>query len=103
MNTRKTPYRELVTLLCGISKAAEMEAALEALLTPKEAEELENRLQIFRMLQQDIPQREIAARLNVGIATVTRGAAALRSSRFFDHYTFITADSRTAAPKSPKR
>lgn len=92
MSTRKTAYRELVDLLCRISEAKEMEAALEAILTPREAEELENRLQIFRLLLQDVPQREIAAHLNVGIATVTRGAAALRNTRFFDHYTFSTAD-----------
>lgn len=103
MNTRKHPYRELIDLLCHITDPREMEAALEAILTRKEAEELENRLQIFRMLLQDIPQREIATRLNVGIATVTRGAAALRNSRFFDHYTFTTADTSAAANKSHKR
>lgn len=66
-----------------------MEAALAAILTPKELEGIENRLQIFRMLTQDIPQREIAARLNVGIATVTRGANALRNSRFFEQHSLI--------------
>ena len=97
MNTRKFHYKELTDLLCRISDPKEMEAALAAILTPREAEELENRLQIFRMLLQDIPQREIATRLNVGIATVTRGAAALRNTRFFDHYTFGNPD------KTPKR
>lgn len=90
MNTRKAAHRELIHLLCSISDPKEMEDALEAILTLREFEELENRLLIFRMLKQDIPQREIAANLNVGIATVTRGAAALRSSHFFEHYTFTT-------------
>lgn len=103
MNTRKQPYKELIDLLCRISDPKEMEAALEAILTHREAEELENRLQIFRMLLQDIPQREIATRLNVGIATVTRGAAALRNSRFFDQDTFTTTDTYAAANKSPRR
>lgn len=92
MNTRKPHYKELLALLCRISDPREMEAALDALLTRKEAEELENRLQIFRMLQQDTPQREIATQLNVGIATVTRGAAVLRNSQFFNRYTFATTD-----------
>lgn len=92
MNTRKTPYKELIDLLCRISDPKEMEAALDAILTPREADELENRLQIFRMLLQGIPQREIATRLNAGIATVTRGAAALRNTRFFDDYVFSTTD-----------
>lgn len=105
MNTRKQPYKELTDLLCRISDPKEMEAALDAILTHREAEELENRLQIFRMLLQDVPQREIANRLNVGVATVTRGAAALRNSRFFDRYTFTTAtaDTSPAANKSHKR
>lgn len=103
MNTRRYPYKELVDILCQISDPREMESALEAILTRKEAEELENRLQIFRMLLQDIPQREIASRLNVGIATVTRGAAALRNSRFFDHYTFATAETSPTASKNHKR
>ena len=103
MNTRKQPYKELIDLLCRISDPKEMEAALEAILTQREAEELENRLQIFRMLLQDISQREIATRLNVGIATVTRGAAALRKSRFFDHSTFTTAVPSPAANKSHRR
>lgn len=89
MNTRRNLHRELVRLLCSISDPREMEAALAAILTPKELEGIENRLQIFRMLTQDIPQREIAARLNVGIATVTRGANALRNSRFFEQHSLI--------------
>lgn len=32
------------------------------------------RLQIFEMLEQGVPQRQIAEKLGVGIATVTRGA-----------------------------
>lgn len=88
MNTRKQPHKELVRLLCAISDPREMEAALEAILTNKEFEEIENRLRIFRLLEQEVPQREIAAQLNVGIATVTRGANALRNSRFFERYSF---------------
>jgi Trp operon repressor len=61
-----------------------MNAALEAILTPKELEDIENRLQIFQMLAENIPQRKIAAELKVGIATVTRGASAYRNGRFFD-------------------
>ncbi len=86
MNTRRQLRRDLIKLLCTISDPKEMEAALEAILTPRELEGIENRLQIFRLLAQAVPQREIAAQLNVGIATVTRGANALRNSRFFEQY-----------------
>lgn len=61
-----------------------MNAALEAILTAKELEDIEHRLQIFHMLAENVPQRKIAAELKVGIATVTRGASAYRNGRFFE-------------------
>ena len=48
------------------------------ILTPQEMEQLPTRLQIVKMLKKGIPQREIAKRLGVGIATVTRGANELK-------------------------
>lgn len=57
----------------------EMEQALRALLTPAEFSEVTKRLQIFKMLEQGIPQRQIAETLGVGIATVTRGSRALKA------------------------
>ena len=61
-----------------------MNAALETFLSEKELEDLEKRLQIFQLLEQNIPQREIATTLNVGIATVTRGANAHRHGKLFE-------------------
>jgi len=55
-----------------------MAHCLEQLLTPSEYEEIVKRLQIFRMLVQGVPQRKIAEQLGVGIATVSRGARALK-------------------------
>ncbi|EXJ11001.1 Trp operon repressor [Nitrincola nitratireducens] len=51
---------------------------LESLLTPAELNEIPKRLQILKMLQAGIPQRKIAEQLGVGIATVSRGARALK-------------------------
>ena len=56
-----------------------MDNALRDLLTPAEYAEIVKRLQIFRMLEAGMPQRKIAEELGVGIATVTRGARALKS------------------------
>jgi len=36
------------------------------------------------MLTENTPQRQIAAKLKVGIATVTRGARAYRNGKFFE-------------------
>lgn len=54
---------------------------LSDLLTPRELEELGMRWQIFTLLEQGVPQREIAKRLGVGIATVTRGARVLSNPK----------------------
>lgn len=59
-----------------------MDTALRALLTPREIKEIENRIQIFELLSKNIPQRDIAVVLGVGVATVTRGAHANRDNQF---------------------
>lgn len=73
----------LVRLLCGITDPDMVQAVLEAVLTPKELREIDQRIRIFQMLSAQIPQRDIAERLNVGVATVTRGAQAYRNERLF--------------------
>ncbi|MBS98823.1 MAG: transcriptional regulator [Oceanospirillaceae bacterium] len=75
-----TPYiNELLDHLLQQPDRASLEQALEALLTPSELTEVCKRLQILRLLEEGVPQREIARRLGVGIATVTRGSRALKS------------------------
>lgn len=69
---------DLINLLCHTHQPALMNELLDALWTDKERKEVENRLLIFRLLLQGNTQREIANQLNVGIATVTRGATALK-------------------------
>ncbi len=55
---------------------------VKSLFTIDEIEELEKRLLIVQMLIQGISQREIASRLKVGIATVSRGATELKKGNF---------------------
>ncbi len=55
---------------------------LSGLLSPSELQELAKRLEIVRLLKQGLPQREIASRLGVGIATVTRGSRELKDGKF---------------------
>ncbi len=72
-------YRdELVEHLLECDDAASLEHTLENLLTPAEFSEISKRLQIFKLLEQGLPQRQIAEQLHVGIATVTRGSRALK-------------------------
>ena len=60
----------------------EMLEFLKGILTPKELDELVTRLQIIKLLKQGLPHQEIARRLGVGVATVTRGSRELRLGRF---------------------
>lgn len=54
---------------------------LEDILTIAEYNEISRRWQIVKMLEEGIPQREIASNLKVGIATVTRGAKELSDKK----------------------
>jgi len=75
-----TPYLdELLDYLLEQQDRAGLNKALNELLTPSELTEVCKRLQILRLLEEGVPQREIARRLGVGIATVTRGSRALKS------------------------
>jgi len=55
---------------------------LYGILTPKELMEIPNRLQIVKMLKKGISHHDIAGKLHVGVATVTRGSREIREGRF---------------------
>ncbi|MCR4330225.1 MAG: trp operon repressor [Candidatus Roizmanbacteria bacterium] len=55
---------------------------LKGLLTAKELDEIARRLQIVKLLKSGMTQREIVDKLNVGIATVTKGSKELKTGRF---------------------
>ena len=71
----------LVNHLLSRKTAAEMEEALCRLLTASELLDVANRLQIMEMLEQGVPQRHIAEKLGVGIATVSRGSNTMKSHK----------------------
>ncbi len=73
---------ELVDLLLSIKRRDEMEDFLLGILSPKELQEIPNRLSIVKMLKRGFVQQEIAERLGVGIATVSRGSRELQKGRF---------------------
>ena len=77
MNTNKNA-QTLIEYLLAVQTPQDMEAALRALLTPAELAEISNRLQIIKLLEAGESQRCIAEKLGVGIATVSRGARALK-------------------------
>lgn len=74
-------YKTLIQLIEQNPNAEFLEKLFDAILTDKEQIELAKRLQIFALLQQGLPQREISERLEVGVATVSRGAKAYQVHR----------------------
>lgn len=78
MKTNIKYIEYLVNHLLAQNSPQQMEKALNDLLTASELDEVAKRLQIFEMLAEGVPQRQIADRLGVGIATVSRGSSVLK-------------------------
>lgn len=79
---RNKQLNELIDLLLSIKTREDMENFLLGIFTPKELEEIPTRLQIVKMLKKGTSQHEIAEKLRVGIATVTRGSKEIQMGRF---------------------
>ena len=80
MNAKIKYLEPLVNHLLAQNSSEAMEKSLRDLLTVGELADVANRLQIIEMLQKGVPQRQIADKLGVGIATVTRGSHHLKRS-----------------------
>lgn len=72
----------LIKTLVEIKSEKEMEDFLLGILTTKELLELPTRLEIVKMIKHGTPQHNIAKKLGVGIATVTRGSKELQKGHF---------------------
>lgn len=80
MNTRY--YKSLVETILSLTSKKDVRDFLDGILTPKEREEIPVRLQIVKMLKKGVPQHEIASKLGVGVATVTRGSKEIAKGNF---------------------
>lgn len=74
----------LAQLLKKAATIEELTALLEVLLTNKERQEIAQRIEIVQRLEMGEAQHKIAQALKVGVATVTRGSAALKSKYYKD-------------------
>lgn len=59
-----------------------LENLLKGLLTPNEIEEFAKRIRLVRLLKKGVAQHEIAKKLGIGVATVTRGAKEIKEGNF---------------------
>ena len=71
----------LVNHLLAKKTPEQMKLALQELLTSSELLDVASRLQIFEMLEEGVPQRQIAEKLGVGIGTVTRGSNTMKTRK----------------------
>ena len=81
-NSNEELMDNLLELIISLRSKRELFGFLESILTPSELEQLPIRLEIVKRLKRGTPQREIAEKLGVGIATVTRGAREIQNNRF---------------------
>lgn len=81
MNTSSDKLLPLSAHFLAAKTLKQMQSALEGLLTPSELHAISQRLEITRLLKKGISQREIAKRLGVGIATVTRGSREIKAGK----------------------
>jgi TrpR family trp operon transcriptional repressor len=80
MNTRY--YDSLIETILSLNTKKDARDFLDGILTPKERIEIPVRLQIVKMLRKGVPQHEIASKLGVGVATVTRGSKEISKGNF---------------------
>ncbi len=73
---------KLISLILTIKDKSLLEDFLRGILTQKELEEIQLRLEIVKKLIKGEPQHKIAKELGVGVATVTRGSKELKLGRF---------------------
>lgn len=73
---------DFIKVLLEVRRKEEMRDFLYGILTPKELMEIPNRLQIVKMLKKGISHHDIAGKLHVGVATVTRGSREIQKGRF---------------------
>lgn len=82
--TNEEQLNELIKQIFSCRNEKALRSFLEAILTPKELDEIPARLQIVKMLKQGIAQRVIADKLGVGVATITRGSKEILKGNFED-------------------
>ena len=73
--------RQLSTYLAGLP-AEELADFLVGILSPGELEQVFTRLEIINLLKKGVAQHQIAEKLGVGVATVSRGQKMLQAGYF---------------------
>ena len=78
----KSNLNKLISVLLEMKTQEQMFDLLRGILTLNEFNELARRLEIVKLLKKGVSQHQIAKKLKVGVATVTRGSRELKMGRF---------------------
>jgi TrpR family trp operon transcriptional repressor len=71
--------QQFLNLITEVEQTEELNDILDLLLTLKEYQEIANRVEIFKKLDEGETQRDISDELEVSIATVTRGSREMQN------------------------
>ena len=74
-------FDEICSILCDIHQSDQMKSFMEEILTPAERDDLALRWQLMEMLENGIPQRQIASELGISLCKITRGAKILKNDQ----------------------
>jgi TrpR family trp operon transcriptional repressor len=86
MTSSPRHLQDLYQLLTLIEDQKEAALLFRELLTPQELTQIAERWQLVKMLDKGVTQREIAEKLNLSIATVTRGSKAFKTGKGFRYF-----------------
>ncbi len=70
---------DMVGAFASVDDPAVMRKLFNEVFTSSERRDIALRWELMKMIQQDVPQREIAARLGISLCKITRGSRVLRS------------------------
>lgn len=74
--------KALTKYIIQIKDKKEARDFIKSLFTSDEVIEFETRIKIIQLLLKGMSQREVAKKLNVGIATVSRGSNEIKKGHF---------------------
>ncbi len=72
---------ELFEILSNIGDNATMAKFLSEILTPREIRDLRLRWRLLKMIQEKVPQRDIATKLGISLCKITRGSRLLKDKQ----------------------
>jgi TrpR family transcriptional regulator, trp operon repressor len=86
---------EIFEILSNIDDKEQMRMFLDEVLTKKEVKDLRLRWRLLRMIEQKIPQREIASRLGISLCKITRGSRLLKDKETVTYQLLKSKDRHT--------